>query len=146
MTICYPGIGGKPLIIVCVECVLSGDAWHAPMLLDTGADSSCFPASFAGRFGHNNRHPDVEILKDEVKGIGGFSDAYLHSVRIGLIHPSKSTRKATVLAWRSSAEKVQFVEKLDCAHGLLGMDVMREWKEVRFEPHGKSGLWIKITV
>ena len=116
------------------------------MLLDTGADSSCFPAAFANGFGHNNLHPEVEVQKDAVQGIGGCSDAYIHSVRIGLIHPSKSTRKETVLAWSSTIEKFQFVEKLDCRHGLLGMDVMRQWKEVGFEPIKNSGLLIRITV
>ena len=115
------------------------------MLLDTGADSTCFPAHFAKGFGHNNLHPDVEVQKDAVKGIGGTSDAYIHSVNIALLHPSKSTPKQAVIAWSSTIEKVQFVEKLDCTHGLLGMDIMREWKEVRFEPIKKSGLLIKIT-
>lgn len=146
MTYCYPGIGGKPIIAVCVECLLSHEAWHAPMLLDTGADSTCFPAAFAAGFGHDNNHPKVQILKDAVHGIGGCSDAYIHSVRIGLIHPTKSSKKGTVLAWSSAIEKVQFVQKLNCSHGLIGMDIMREWKEIRFEPYKKTGLLIKITV
>lgn len=145
MTICYPGIGGKPLIVVCVECMLTGNAWHVQMLLDTGADSSCFPAHLASGFGHDNSHPKVQVIKDAVHGIGGSSDAYIHSVRIGLIHPSKSSTQKTVLAWRSPIEKMQFVEKMDCKHGLIGMDIMREWKEVKIEPTKKT-LLIKITV
>jgi hypothetical protein len=145
VTCCYPGIGGKPMILVCVQCLLSGNAWHTPMLLDTGADSSCFPAAFAKGFGHDNEHPDVEIQTDAVQGIGGCSDAYIHSVRIGLIHPSKSSREKTVLAWSSKIDKVQFVQKMECKHGLLGMDVMNQWKEIRFQPI-KSGLLIRITI
>ena len=145
MTYCYPGIGGKPVIVVCVECLLSHQAWHAQMLLDTGADSSCFPAAFAKGFGHNNEHPDVVIEKNAVCGIGGSSDAYIHSVRIGLIHPSKSSKKETVLAWKSPIEKVQFIAKMDCPHGLLGMDIMRHWEQVMFQPI-KKGILIKITV
>ncbi|MDE3099121.1 MAG: hypothetical protein KGJ88_06575 [Verrucomicrobiota bacterium] len=145
MTIVYPGIGGKPLIVACAKCVLSDLAWHVPMLLDTGADSSCFPAHMAGSFDHDNLHPDVVRLKNEVHGIGGTSDAFIHSVCVGLIHPSKSTRQKTVLAWQSPIEKTQFVEKMDCKHGLIGMDIMRQWKQVKFERYKKSGILISIT-
>lgn len=116
-----------------------------PMLLDTGADETCFPAAFAPFFGHNNDHPHVKVCKDAVRGIGGYSDAYIHSVRVSLIHPSKSTAKNPVLAWTSAAEKAPFIEKLDSAHGLIGMDVMKEWKEIRFEPN-KHGVMIRITI
>ena len=115
------------------------------MLLDTGADSSCFPASFAAGFNHDNSHPDVEMLKDEVHGIGGSSHAYVHSLRIGLIHPSKSSPQKTVLAWRSKIRKIQFVEKMNCLHGLIGMDIISEWKELCLEPV-KKGVLIRITV
>jgi hypothetical protein len=145
VTYCYPGLEGKPTIIVGVECLLSKKGFYAPMLLDTGADESCFPASFAELFGHCNTHPHVQVLKDAVQGIGGLSDSYIHSVRISLLDPIKSSRKNPVIAWSSKLEKAPFVEKLDCPHGLLGMDVMHEWRAVSFEPH-KKGLWIKITI
>ena len=149
MTYCYPGIGGKPIILVCVECLLTKSAWHFPMLVDTGADSTCFPGSLAKAFGHDNAHPDVAVLKDEVWGIGGSSDVYLHSLRIGLIHPSKSSRQKTVLAWKSGLDKVHFIEKMDCPHGLIGMDIISQWKELSLQPQGKpgaAGVLIKITV
>lgn len=116
------------------------------MLLDTGADSTCFPASSAKIFGHNNSHPEVKVLKDEVRGIGGSSDAYIHSVRIGLIHPSKSNKKETVLAWKSDVDEVQFVEKMECDHGLIGMDIIKQWKEISFQPVKKTGVLIRITI
>jgi hypothetical protein len=119
------------------------------MLLDTGADSSCFPANMAIGFGHDNHHPNVERLKDAVCGIGGASDAFIHGVCIGLIHPTKSTRHKTVLAWQSPIEKMQFVEKMDCKHGLIGMDIIRQWKELKFEPvkgNWNNGVLIRITV
>ena len=115
------------------------------MLLDTGADETCFPAAFAALFGHDNKHPGVEVRKDAVRGIGGFSDAFIHSVRVSLIHPSKSTAKKPVLAWTAKAESAPFVEKLESPHGLVGMDLMREWREIRFEPN-KHGVLIRITV
>lgn len=146
MTYCYPGIGGKPIIIVGVECLLTGLAWHSQMLIDTGADSSCFPAALAERFNHNNSHPKVTLLKNVIRGIGGTSDAYLHGVRIGLIHPSKSNKKAIVLAWQSRLEKIQFVDKFECDHGLIGMDIIREWTDLSFEPLKNGGISIRITV
>ena len=30
--------------------------------------------------------------------------------------------------------KAPFVDKLDCAHGLIGMDIIREWRDLSFEP------------
>lgn len=115
------------------------------MLLDTGADETCFPASFAPLFGHSNDHPDVQVHKNAVRGIGGFSDSYIHSIRVSLLHPSKSSSKQPVIAWTSKLGKAQFIEKLDCAHGMIGMDIMREWKDVRFQPN-KSGILVRITV
>jgi hypothetical protein len=145
VTLSYPGIGGKPVIIACVECLLTGKGFSVPMLIDTGADETCFPAYFAPLFGHDNKHPEVAIGKDAVRGIGGYSDAYIHSVRVSLIHPSKSTANNPVLAWTSKAEKAPFVDKLESPHGLIGMDIMREWKEIRFAPN-KHGVMIRITV
>lgn len=115
------------------------------MLLDTGADETCFPNAFAGLFGHDNGHPHVERIKNSYQGIGGLSDAFLHSVRISLIDPVKSSTKRQVLAWSSGADKLPFVEKLDCSMGLLGMDIMRNWKSLSFRPI-KSGLLINIEI
>jgi hypothetical protein len=115
------------------------------MILDTGADETCFPASFASLFGHDNDHPKVEVQKNAVQGIAGFSDSYIHSVRVSLLHPVKSTQKKPVIAWSSKLNKAAFVEKLECSHGLLGMDIMSEWKGVSFEPI-KKGILIRITV
>lgn len=144
-TYCYPGIGGKPIILACVRCLLTGNAFGMNMLLDTGADNTCFPASYAALFGHSNHHPKVEVEKDSVQGIGGFSDAYMHSIRVSLMDPVKSKPGKTVIAWDSDLEKVPFIQKLDSTHGLIGMDIMRHWKEVAFQPN-KHGVLIKITI
>lgn len=145
VTYLYPGLGGNPIIIVGVECLLTGKGFYANMILDTGSDETCFPASFAPLFGHNNKHPDVKVCKNAVQGIGGFSDTYIHSVRISLLHPVKSTQKKPVIAWSSKLNKAPFVDKLDCPHGLIGMDIMRDWKAVSFEPI-KNGVLIRIVI
>jgi len=145
MTLFYPGIGGKPVIICCIQCQLTGRGYGVNMLLDTGADETCFPGSFAALFGHANDHPDVHVCKNAVRGIGGYSDTFIHSVRVGLLHPSKSTAKKPVIAWSSALARAPFVDKLDCAHGLIGMDIIREWRGLHFEPV-KAGLLIRITV
>lgn len=145
MTLFYPGLGGKPIIAVAIKCGLTGRGYYSPMVLDTGADETCFPAAFAKSFGHRNDHSDVEVQKDAVQGIGGMSDSFIHSVQIGLLHPSKSTTKTPVIALMSPLKKAPFVEKLDCPHGLIGMDIIGCWKSLYFEPT-KKGLKIIIRV
>jgi hypothetical protein len=115
------------------------------MALDTGADETCFPASIACKFGHDNKHPKVEVIKDAVRGIGGPSDAFIHSVQIGLLHPSKSSTKSAVIAWVSPLTKAPFIEKLDSPCGLIGMDIMRHWRSVNFEIT-KQGILIRISI
>jgi predicted aspartyl protease len=114
------------------------------MLLDTGADLTCFPAALASEFGHDNQHAAVEVQKDAVKGIGGGSDAYIHTLEIGFIHPSKSTLRETILAWSSKPMKIQFVEKMECGHGLIGMDLIGQWEKFTLRKN-KLGLAIEIT-
>ena len=145
MTYCFPGLGGKPVIIVCVQCLLTYRAFFVNMLLDTGSDDTCFPASFAPLFGHSNTHPKVQVCKNAVQGIGGFSDTYIHSVRVSLLHPVKSTQKKPVIAWSSKLTKAAFVDKLESPFGLIGMDLIHEWKALSFEPN-KQGVMIRITV
>ena len=129
-----------------IQCLLTGDSYAAAMMIDTGADETCFPASLAAFFNHSNEHPDVHVKKDAVQGIGGFSDAYLHSVRISLIDPVKSSKKKHVIAWSSDLDKVPFVAKFDCTHGLIGMDIIRNWSDLTFVPQKKGGVLIRITI
>jgi hypothetical protein len=141
----YPGIGGQPIIVVAVKCGLTNRGYFVNMLLDTGAEQTCFPAAFAKAFGHDNTHPDVVVHKNAVQGIGGFSDSFIHSLQISLLDPVKSRERKPVIAWSSPLTQAPFVEKLDCLHGLIGMDVMRGWKGVGFEPN-KHGVKIRITI
>lgn len=145
MTLIYPGIGGRPIIAAAVRCLLTDRGFFVNMLLDTGADETCFPAAYAGLFGHDNSHPDVELRKNAVQGIGGTSDAFVHSVQISLLDPAKTRERKPVIAWTSPLTKAPFIEKLDCLHGLIGMDIMSGWKSVGFEP-SKKGLLIRIVI
>ena len=132
MLLTYPSVGEKPLLFVLVEDVATGNRTMFPMLLDTGADETCFPATYAGYFGHNNQAHLVS--KKSIYGVGGQSIAYIHSVRLVLIDPVKSTSAAFVPAWSSALNKATFVSSLNMSMGLLGRDVMAEWKDVAFAP------------
>ena len=92
MLLKYPSVGEKPLLFVHVEDIATGNRTLFPMLLDTGADETCFPAAYAGYFGHNNLAQAVS--KKSIHGVGGKSIAYIHSVRLVLIDPIKSSSAA----------------------------------------------------
>jgi len=86
------------------------------------------PPPYAAFFGHNNLAP--KVVKKQIHGVGGHSQAYIHSVRLVLIDPKKSTPHHFVPAWSSSLGKASFVSQLNMSMGLLGRDVIREWKQV----------------
>ena len=132
MLLKYPAVGGKPILFVHVEDVATGNRTLFPMLLDTGADESCFPADYAAFFGHNNLAPAVS--KKVIHGVGGKSTAYIHSVRMVLIDPVKSTKSAFVPAWSSTLNHATFVSSLNMSMGLLGRDVMAEWRGLSIIP------------
>ncbi len=96
MTLVYPAIGGRPIILAVVQNLIAGDYFLMQMLLDTGADQTCFPSQLASIFGHDNHYPGV--VKDVLHGIGGVSTSYLHSVQVSLIDPKKSTQKKPAIA------------------------------------------------
>ncbi|HEY3761762.1 MAG TPA: hypothetical protein VGN23_08440 [Verrucomicrobiae bacterium] len=146
MTIVYPvdpNFGGRPIIIARIECLLSGKTFLFPMLLDTGADETCFPGDSAAFFGHDNDHPKVK--KGSCGGIGGHSDKYIHSVQVSLLEPVKMSATNPVIAWTARYKTASFIKKLNAQFGLIGMDIMREWKSVKFSPNGK-GLKIEIVI
>jgi len=113
------------------------------MLIDTGCDTNCFPGKFAAEFGHDNQHPQVQ--KNCVKGVGGDSVCYMHSVSISLIDPDKSNPEKHVMAWSSKIKKIAFIEKLDCDMGLLGMDIINNWKSMTLR-RAKKGPIIRIEI
>jgi hypothetical protein len=139
----YPYSGKRPVIIASIEDVLTGNSYLFQMLLDTGAERTCFPAKYAAFFGHDNHHKDVKA--HNMHGLGGSCKCYIHSVRLGLIDPVKSTAANRVIAWKSKLERASFANKLDCGFGWLGTDIMYEWSSVVFS--GKSsGGQIKISI
>jgi hypothetical protein len=142
VTLTYPALGNRPVILVSVEDLLTGKTFLVPMLLDTGADSTCFPVSLATFFGHDNKHRLVR--KSSCCGIGGEVTTYIHSVQISLIHPQKSTKTRHVIAWTSKKPKAEFVEGMKTGIGLLGMDIMKQWKSVAFK-NTNTSLVIQIS-
>jgi hypothetical protein len=123
--------------------LLSGNRFLFPMLLDTGADETCFPAKYAAFFGHNNLAPRVK--RKRCCGVGGASLAYIHSVQLSLLHPIKSTKSHHIIAWTAKNRVASFVQKLDVGCGLLGMDIIKRWKSVCLE-NGPKGLQIRIRI
>jgi hypothetical protein len=101
VTLIYPGIGGRPIIAAAIRCLLSDRGYFVNMLLDTGAQETCFPAAYAHQFGHDNAHPNVEVRRNAVQGVGGASDAFLHSIQISLLDPIKTRERKPVIAWTS---------------------------------------------
>ncbi len=146
MTYSYPGLGGEPIVITSVKCLITGQSYSAGMIIDTGAMNTSFPACLAEVFEHSNAHPEVVRKQDAVVGVGGKSDAFLHSVQVSLIDPSKSTNTKHVVAWSSNLEKVPFIEKFESPYGLIGMDIIKNWQELSFVPRKGGGLIIRITV
>jgi hypothetical protein len=113
------------------------------MLIDTGADRTCLPGDLATRLGHNNDHKDVQ--RDTIHGIGGSSIVYLHSVQLCLLDPRKSTAKGSVVAWECPLKTTAFVKDLESDFGLIGTDIICQWKSLSFE-HRRAGLTIRIMI
>ena len=137
MELIYPYTGKCPVIIVSIENVLTGNHYLFQMLLDTGAERTCFPAKYASSFGHDNHYKNIKT--HEMHGLGGPCKCYIHSVRLGLIDPVKSTAVNRVIAWKSKLRQASFAEKLDCGFGLLGMDIMNEWSNIAFSGKSSGG-------
>ena len=137
MELIYPYSGSRPVIIVSIENGLTGNCYLFQMLLDTGAERTCFPARYASSFGHDNHHKNVKT--HEMHGLGGPCKCYLHSIRLGLIDPIKSTAANRVIAWKSKPAQASFAEKLDCGFGLLGMDIMSEWSNIALSGKSSGG-------
>ena len=147
MILRYPSVGAAPIIMVVVCNLMDHSEKFFPVLLDTGADETCFPSALAAFFGHDNAHPAVQ--SKIVGGVGGSSPAPIHSLRLSLIDPVASTKKNLVKAWTSSLDRGSFVDALTASMGLVGRDVMAEWKRVAFRhspklPHSKWMIEIEI--
>jgi hypothetical protein len=143
--LCYPCIGEVPAVFINVINARTKRKQLFQMLVDTGASHTSIPAGFASSFGHNNAAPDVATT--EVKGIGGKSPAYIHTLRFELIDPEAKTWTKLVAPWRSPRLPVLFVEKMETQVGLLGRDILHRWSSIAFLPrttvetHGERNSW-----
>ena len=118
----------QPIIPMVIDDYTTGRLYIFPMLFDTGADRTAFPASYAAIIGHDNKAQKVVTVN--TGGVGGKSAAFLHSVRVGLLDPEKSSAHNLVRPWTSGLDKALFIEKLTTPTGLSGRKLMRERKRV----------------
>jgi len=91
-----------------------------------------------------NDHPDVK--KFTAKGMGGDSNGYVHGFRFGLIDPDKAPKPGeNFVRWEAAAREIYFMERLE-VYGLLGMDVISEWRELKLTTSSSGRGLIHITV
>ena len=91
----------------------SGTSFDWLCLVDTGADSSLFPASIPVLLGHRLRGRGVRTTYST--GVGGTTAVWLHTFRLGLLHP----RHGEAVVWRSPRVRIGCVES-DGVPALLG--------------------------
>jgi len=141
----YHGLEHKPMIIAAVVDPNTGEQFGCKMILDTGCHKTSFPAILASRFGHNNDHPDV------VKGIGctlgGDCHFYTHTVKIGLLDESEPVAEdgKAIIRWLSKSDSADFIAEFKSEYGIIGRDIMREWKSVEFSDMDKPRPKIQIV-
>ena len=134
MRLAYPPLLRTPRITVGIHS--NGQDVFYPMLVDTGADYTCFPASYAATIGHNNLDARVETTASA--GVGGLTRAFHHTLSVSLLDPAPTgeeglaERGAPPSVWTSRQHSFRFLESFDTNFGLLGRDLMAEWKLVTF--------------
>jgi predicted aspartyl protease len=134
----YPSLGDSPTIFVNLVNPETGRTHVFQMLVDTGASRTCLPATRADFLGHNNL--DGRVQSSEVYGVGGISKAYAHTLRIELIDPDGKIWSKLVSPWRSAPMPVLFVEKMKTEAGIIGRDILAQWKSVSFHATPKAAL------
>jgi hypothetical protein len=133
--------GVRPELFASARCLVTGKTFFSTFILDTGACRTCLPASSAVYFGRSNSAPDVEIY--ETAGLGGSCKGYIHGFKFGLINPDLPpcpTKNAPI--WEASRNEICFMEALNV--GLIGMDVVSEWKKLEIIPNARGGGIIRI--
>ena len=130
----YTTLHERPIIAVAVQ----GNDHRIiyPMIVDTGADTTCFPASLAALVGHDNQGIGVE--EHLCIGIGGEATAYLHTVKVSLLDPYSPPDTI----WDSSLPRFRFVDAWDSRFGLIGRDMMQEWKSTSFTFQPARKRWL----
>ena len=143
----YPSLGDSPTVFVNIINPRTARPQIFQMLVDTGASRTCLPATRAEFLGHDNLNEHVKTT--EVTGIGGKSTAFIHTLRLELIDPDGRVWRKLVPPWRSAIMPVLFVEKMETQAGVIGRDILAQWKQVGFRPTPKaqhSGWSIEIEV
>lgn len=74
-------------------------------------------------------------------GVGGDCSGLVFPFRFGLLHSRKFTDPPL---WEASDCEVVFLNNLDRRFGLIGMDVIRQWRAMTFEPRATGGGVIEI--
>ena len=128
----YPSLGETPILFVQIIHPETNQARIFQMLVDTGATKTCLPAYYAASFGHNNRHPLVR--KTTACGLGDSSPAFVHTLKMAMIDPDATEREKLRTYWTSPVMSVLFVEKMETKFGLLGRDLLAQWKRLGFRP------------
>ena len=129
----YPSLGETPILFVQIIHPETGQTRIFQMLVDTGATTTCLPSHFAAFLGHDNRNPLVK--KAEPNGLGGPSKAFVHTLRMALIDPETTDQNKLRTYWTSPVMPVLFAEKMETKFGLLGRDILAQWKQICFRPH-----------
>jgi hypothetical protein len=78
------------------------------------------------------------VKQVELEGIGGKCKGFIHSFRLGLIDPMRPPHPIkNPPIWEATISEMIFVSDLKV--GLVGMDVISEWKEFRIVPKKDGG-------
>jgi hypothetical protein len=123
--------GNLPVIFASIRCINENRIFRLKFLIDTGSCMTVVPAFRAMQFGHDNNHPDVEPFS--MAGLGGTVTGYWHSFRFGLFCGFTNPP-----VWESAHQKLCFANEFS-NYGLLGMDVIKQWKEFRLIPTQHGG-------
>lgn len=143
----YPSMGDSPTLFVNIITPLTHKPRIFQMLVDTGAFRTCLPADRAEFLGHNNHKDGVKTV--EVRGIGGKSRAFIHTLEIELIDPEGGIWSQLISPWKSGVMSVLFVEKMETQTGILGRNILSQWERVGFRatpraPHSAWKIEIKL--
>lgn len=132
----YPCLGDSPTVFVNIINTRTHRPQIFQMLVDSGASRTCLPANRAAFLGHDN--DALSVKTTEVQGVGGKSNAFIHTLRFELIDPEGKIWARLIAPWRSNVMPVLFVEKMEMQSGILGRDVLSLWQQTCFRPTPKS--------
>jgi hypothetical protein len=131
--------GKRPALYASVRSVKDNKLRILRFLLDTGACQSCVPASFAPMWGYSSADA---VGRFKMPGIGVTWTGYYLPFRFALVE----SLNTPVAAWESSSSEICFLNELEPAYGLLGMDAISQWTELKLTPKNGNGGTIEITI